>query len=83
MKKIESVKLIKIVRSAAHAGLNSMPVNRPVTARQVCGSAVWDSLTRGQRIYAGRVLRAIVALGYIDLNGSGHSSSNHRLYTLT
>ena len=82
MKKKVAVKLIKIVLPAALAGLNTMPLNRPFTARQVCGPTVWNNLTKGQRINAGHVLRAIVALGYIDLKAAGQTSSNHLLYTL-
>jgi hypothetical protein len=82
MKKIEAVKLIKIVRSAAIKGLPAVPHSTPCTARKICGPTVWNNLTKGQRINAGHVLRAIVALGYIELNAAGTSSSNHLLYVL-
>jgi hypothetical protein len=80
MKNAKAVRLIKIVWPATLAGLHTMPHDRACTARQICGPTVWNSLTNGEQKYAGRVLRAIVALGYIPLQHARESSQHHLRY---
>ena len=82
MNKKDGLKLIKNVHKATLSGLRSMPRNTPRTARQICGEELWSSLSRVEKIYAGRALSAFVQLRYLRLEDAGKSASNHRRYTL-
>jgi hypothetical protein len=82
MDKKELFKLVKKVKKAAGVGLQTMPKGIPRTAKQICGAAFWNGLTKLEKLYAGRALKAMVDLRYIGLDHYPvNSPSNHRRYT--
>ena len=48
----------------------------------LCGKAFWDSLTKGQRISAGRCMAHLVSTNAIPLKFAGKTNANSLLYCL-
>lgn len=78
MKKLKVLK--KQVRKAAKSGASRAPRKVPLTARKICGPVFWGSLTKGERLFAGEYVYALVRNNKLGLVAAGKTSSNHLLY---
>ena len=70
------------VITAASVGCNTIISGTMRTARQLCGPAFWDALTKPEQIHAGKVISAAVNAGMLPLVKQASSGSNHQRYQL-
>jgi hypothetical protein len=74
--------LARRVTLAVLQGEQSMQLDKPRTARQICGKAFWNGLTVAEQLFAGRYISAAVRLGLFGLKRSHRDSSNHWRYRI-
>jgi hypothetical protein len=70
------------VITAASLGCNTITSGTLQTARQLCGPAFWDALTKPEQIHAGKVISAAVNAGMLPVVRNVSSGSNHQRYQL-
>lgn len=70
------------VINAAKAGCDALSSGEVREARQLCGLAFWDNLSRKQQPQAGQILSQAVDDGLLPLAKLPRSQRNHQRYQL-